>query len=258
MTPPSANVLAVLDWSLELAFQAFAYAVGRFAASEWQGRQALAAATAELAAANEELDRAVRVAEQERIAGRVHRALERHGPTLRAHLELAGAQASGRAAQSIGVAHDQAVRLSNNVQQTVAMQALAPDLDLHGALAALCDGVPSLKVSLTWAPPAIAIAATTAHAVFRLVQEALTNCIRHARATMVQIYLTGDGESLTLLISDDGRGGDLPAGKASAGQGLRGMRERIEALGGLFDAGARDGVGFVISARLPLSLDTAA
>jgi len=255
LTPPSADVLAWLDWSLELAFQAFAYAVGRFAASEWQGRQALAAATAELAGANEQLDRAVRLAEQERIAGRVHQALERHGPTLLAHLELAKAQASGCAAQSVGVAHEQAVCLSDNVRQTVTTQALQRDLDLRGALATLCDGVPSLKVSLTWDPPSPPIAPPTAHTVFRLVQEALTNCIRHACATTLQICVTGDGEALKLLISDDGRGDAEPEGGARAGQGLRGMRERIEAHGGRFEAGTRGGGGggFVISARLPLS-----
>jgi signal transduction histidine kinase len=85
-------------------------------------------------------------------------------------------------------------------------------------------------------------------AAFRIVQEALTNVTRHAgdaSAAVAVVY--GDGE-LTVSVEDDGRG----AGPDAAdGNGLRGMRERAEALGGWLEAGPREAGGFRVLARLP-------
>jgi signal transduction histidine kinase len=250
VVPPSANTAAVLDWALELAFQAFAYAVGRFAAAEWRSRQALARAHAQLSAANAALDRAVRTAEQERITARVHQALARHADALQAHLDQAGQQVSGRAAQAVRVAGEQAARLAEEVRRAAEAQPGAPGLDLRRALGALCDGVPSLTVSLRYEVDAVPIAPALAHTVFRLVQEALSNVLRHAGATAMQVRIAPSGDGLALSIADDGRG--QSAGAASAGNGLRGMRERVEAHGGRLQAAPGEGGGFAISAWLPL------
>jgi signal transduction histidine kinase len=85
-------------------------------------------------------------------------------------------------------------------------------------------------------------------AAFRIVQESLTNVVRHADATAASVRLTyGDGE-LTLQIDDDGRGGAA----ADGGSGIAGMRERAAALGGRLDAGPGPRGGFRVSAHLPL------
>ncbi len=70
-------------------------------------------------------------------------------------------------------------------------------------------------------------------ACFRIVQEAITNVVRHAKATKVSVVLEKSGPDLILSISDDGIGFDLKALRGSAATlGLRGMEERAEALGG--------------------------
>lgn len=85
-------------------------------------------------------------------------------------------------------------------------------------------------------------------AAFRIVQESLTNVVRHAGATAASVKLTyGDGE-LTVQIEDDGRGGAA----ANGGSGIAGMRERAVALGGRLDAGPGSRGGFRVSAHLPL------
>jgi len=86
---------------------------------------------------------------------------------------------------------------------------------------------------------------------YRVVQEALTNALKHADATAVRVRVDRGDDGLTIEVSDNGtagRAGAQPAG----GQGLRGMRERVRALGGAVDAGPRPGGGFAVSARLPL------
>ncbi len=85
---------------------------------------------------------------------------------------------------------------------------------------------------------------------YRIVQEALTNAVRHANATHVNVSLAATGSELTLEVIDDGigvSGSDTPP----AGHGISGMRERVAALGGMFEAGAAPGGGFRVATRLP-------
>jgi signal transduction histidine kinase len=87
-------------------------------------------------------------------------------------------------------------------------------------------------------------------AAFRIVQEALTNVTRHAGPATATVLVGYGSEELTIRVDDDGRG---PAGNgAGTGNGIRGMRERVAALGGEFATGPRPGGGFRVQARLPL------
>lgn len=87
-------------------------------------------------------------------------------------------------------------------------------------------------------------------AAYRVVQESLTNALRYAPdATAVTITFTRSDDALTLSVRDDGSG--APGGRQGAGTGLRGMRERVEALGGRFDAGPHPEGGFEVRAVLP-------
>ncbi|PSL01061.1 signal transduction histidine kinase [Murinocardiopsis flavida] len=92
-------------------------------------------------------------------------------------------------------------------------------------------------------------------AAYRIVQESVTNAVRHSRAGRIDVRVAFDGDDLTVGVSDDGRG--APQGFA-AGNGIRGMRERAAALGGALDAGPGDGGGFRVHARLPRSVPYAA
>lgn len=97
---------------------------------------------------------------------------------------------------------------------------------------------------------AAAMGARSIH-VFRVVQEALSNAIRHGEASTVDVALTHEGDLLVVAVSDDGVGlGD----RATGGSGLMSMRERARLLGGSFDVGARvDGRrGTTVTLRLPV------
>jgi signal transduction histidine kinase len=87
---------------------------------------------------------------------------------------------------------------------------------------------------------------------YRLIQEALTNAIKHAGATSAEVVVRyGDG-AVELLVADDGRG--LSDGAAeSGGHGLVGMRERVAVYGGELEAGPRPEGGYSLRARLPLT-----
>jgi two-component system, NarL family, sensor histidine kinase UhpB len=98
-------------------------------------------------------------------------------------------------------------------------------------------------------------------ALFRLIQEAMTNVARHAQATEVQVRIIGrrlgDGrEGIEASIMDNGRGADL--GVPRRGLGLVGMRERVAAFGGSLAVTSRPEAGFAIRATLPCAAAPAA
>lgn len=97
--------------------------------------------------------------------------------------------------------------------------------------------------------------AATQLALYRIAQESLTNVLRHAAATTATLRLVEDGGFYVLSIRDNGSGSGAPK-HDSGGRGLLGMRERAELLGGKLEAGAADGGGFLVTARIPLSTKT--
>jgi signal transduction histidine kinase len=85
---------------------------------------------------------------------------------------------------------------------------------------------------------------------YRIVQEALTNAMKHAGRCRARVVVRYRPDAVELEILDDGRGVEGPP---AGGRGLAGMRERVSLLGGEFAAGpADDGRGFRVCARLPL------
>jgi signal transduction histidine kinase len=86
---------------------------------------------------------------------------------------------------------------------------------------------------------------------YRIVQEALTNVVKHAHATRAEVEIRYRPDALELAIDDDGPGTSA-TGNGAAGHGLIGMRERVALYGGRLDAGRRDGGGYSVRARLPL------
>jgi signal transduction histidine kinase len=83
---------------------------------------------------------------------------------------------------------------------------------------------------------------------FRIIQEAVTNVIRHARTGQCQVSIGQQDGKLSIEVTDGGRGGSM----AGIGYGITGMRERAALLGGDFSAGPRPGGGFRVAARLPV------
>jgi signal transduction histidine kinase len=103
-----------------------------------------------------------------------------------------------------------------------------------------------------------AVAPATAAAAYAIVQESLTNMLRHAAATRATVTLRLNGSTLVVTVTDDGTGsvGTGPAGTGPGaeevdGQGIAGMRARAERLGGTLQAGPDDGGGWRVRAVLP-------
>jgi signal transduction histidine kinase len=119
-------------------------------------------------------------------------------------------------------------------------------------LDALVDRVRSAGLSVELTGSAGELAAPVDAVVYGVVQEGLTNVLRHASAAAVSVRLDRSPDQVTVTVEDDGRGSGQSADPADEGMGLRGMRERVLALGGDFTAGPRPSGGFAVHAVLPL------
>lgn len=106
-----------------------------------------------------------------------------------------------------------------------------------------------LTVDVEGEPPRLAPG--TDLAAFRIVQEALTNVVRHSGSRHARVRLAHDADVLRLRVDDDGPATGADAG--GSGNGLAGMRERAAALGGTIEAGPRPDGGFRVLAVLPLT-----
>ncbi|WP_371501731.1 sensor histidine kinase [Kitasatospora sp. NBC_00374] len=124
----------------------------------------------------------------------------------------------------------------------------APGLaDVERLVAATADA--GVGIELRWAGERRQLPADIDLSAYRIVQEAVTNVVRHAGTGHCRVAIDYGVEELTVEIVDDGRG--MP-GAAGSGFGITGMRERVSLLHGRFSAGPRPEGGFRVAARLPL------
>lgn len=130
-------------------------------------------------------------------------------------------------------------------------QGLAEIDDLREGL-----GSAGVDLQVTIDPAADSLPAPIGAAGYRIVQEALTNVMRHAGPTSARVRVTRDGDGplgvVVIEVEDDGGTAPSPLDRSGSGNGVRGMRERAAAVGGSLEAGPRDGGGWRVSASLPV------
>jgi signal transduction histidine kinase len=124
-----------------------------------------------------------------------------------------------------------------------------PGLDGLGSLLEQV-GRAGLPVELHVEGDACPLPRTIELSAYRIVQEGLTNALKHARATRADVTMRYEPSALQLEIRDDGLGSTTSDG---LGHGLVGIRERVKIYGGEMSAGVANGGGFVLRTRLPLA-----
>ncbi|HEU0015756.1 MAG TPA: sensor histidine kinase, partial [Longimicrobium sp.] len=203
-------------------------------------------ANARLRLAHERIEHLAAVAERERIARDLHDLLGHTLSLIVLKSELAAKLATRDAAR--------AEREIRDVEQ-VARTALREVREaIRGYRASLADETGRSRSLLAAAgiraeveSQPVELAREVEEALALALREAVTNVVRHAHAGWCRVRLRADGAGCVLEVEDDGRGGG-----AAEGSGLRGMRERVEAVGGTLRRGpGRGGAGTLISARVP-------
>jgi signal transduction histidine kinase len=215
-----------------------------------------------LAARNAELEReaeAARATERTRIARELHDIVAHHLSVI--VLQAAGARASGKSADTAlekiensgRQALDETRRLLGVLRESEPDAGLAPQPGITD-LEALAESVRAagLPVSLTIKGERTSLPAAVDVSVYRIVQEALTNVLKHADATCAEASIECTGSEVAIEVTDNGTTPPGRTGHATGGHGLTGMRERAAVFGGELSAGPRSDGGFTVRARLPL------
>ena len=158
------------------------------------------------------------------------------------------------ALQSIRDISTDALAAARAALSTVRSDAADAPMDVGlAALDGLLDSVRAtgVRVDLDASVDAAVVSAPVGVAGYRIVQEGLTNVMRHAGpGARAWVRLARAGNWLEVEVRDDGTGAEIPVG--ATGHGLRGMEERAAAVGGQVHAGPAAGGGFTVRARLPL------
>lgn len=160
------------------------------------------------------------------------------------------------AVENLQAIRDASNRALQDLRATLAPLRRGRQLELlpTGAIAdipSLVDGVRKggLAVECTVSGDPEDVPAAIAATVYRVVQESLTNVIRHAEATGARVRIDCRPDRVAVGVEDDGRGG--PVDPDRLGQGITGMMERVRAAGGVFSAAPGPGGGFAVEADLP-------
>jgi signal transduction histidine kinase len=193
--------------------------------------------------------------ERSRIARELHDDISQQMALLEMDLELLAEAVDGQAVDLAGEVLNRANGIAKSVHDLshrlhpeklrliglpAALDGLQRELSLPGVdISVACDDVPALPPDLTLC-------------LFRVVQEALHNALKHSHARYVSVSLTGVGEALALTVVDDGAGFNVDT-EWGKGLGLISMVERVEAVGGTFRLQSSPGAGTRLEISVPLS-----
>jgi signal transduction histidine kinase len=201
--------------------------------------------------------------EEERrfIAHELHDELGQTLTAVKLRLQVARREAEGPAAGPALELIDQLIgrvrKMSGDLRPPLLdevglVPALRAYLENHAALPAV-----EIDLAVSEPPAAPRLAPDLEIACFRVIQESLTNALRHASPAKIQVGVRRDDDQVEVSVHDDGKGFDTDALPERASQGhlgVLGMRERVRARGGTFDLISRPNAGTTVEARFPVAL----
>ena len=229
-----------------VTFQLFGAFTSRIAAEEREAKQALAEANAELRVATGLLDMSSRAEERVRIAREIHDLLGHHLTALSLNLEVASHLAEGDAKAQIEKSQALTKLLLSDVRDSVSRLREDEPVDLIAALHSMRDAVPMPAIHVDADGVGVTDPAV-ARTALRVIQEIVTNAVRHSGARNLWLALATRDGALAIDARDDGTGTD----HVQFGNGLRGMRERVQQAGGTMDVTSMRGRGFELHLTLP-------
>lgn len=237
-----------LVWLSYSAFVFFALGAALLAMKERRVAQALALVNAELIATQTLLEHSSRQRERERVSRELHDALGHHLTALSLQLELAKSLVDGAGAEPVRHAQELARSALSEVRAVVSSLRDLRPFDLQGALSRVARVVPGLAVHVELSGMPSVETPQQALAVLRCAQEAVTNAARHGGAKNLWLTVSASDGTLVVTARDDGAG----ALRYSAGNGLKGLAERMNELGGTLEVEPGPGAGYRLTASLPL------
>ncbi|MDX1555613.1 MAG: sensor histidine kinase, partial [Xanthomonadales bacterium] len=242
---------ASVNAGLFLSISLFAFISSYVALRQHTARDELRKVNSELRATQALLAENTRIAERVRISRELHDLVGHHLTALTLNLEVATHLVQGKALEHVQQAHSLAKLLLADVREVVSDMRDDDKVDLAAALSTLVEGVPHPRIHLDLPTELAMTDPGRAQVLLRCAQEVITNTVRHAEARNLWLRLRLNEDGIDMRARDDGRGVD----NFDPGNGLKGMSERIRALGGTLEVTTSAGKGFALRAWLPLESD---
>jgi signal transduction histidine kinase len=236
-----------------LGFQVFAVLMSQAAAREAMARIDLSKLNAELRATQQLLVDSSQVAERMRIARELHDVVGHHLTGLSLNLEVASHLINGKAQEHIQTAQSVTKLLLQDVREVVNTLRGDDSFDLGRAIRTLTKDIPMPRIHLAVPEDLGIYDPVRAETILRCVQEIITNAVRHSSAQNLWIESVKTVEGVEVRARDDGSG----VKQLRAGNGLTGMRERVEQVGGLLEIESTPGTGFRLKLRIPTAASSA-
>ncbi len=238
---------AVLQAFLYVGFSSFVFVTSFVARQQAEAREEQRQLNAELRATRALLAESSRLTERMRISRELHDLLGHHLTALSLNLEVAAHRSEGRAREHVRQAQSLAKLLLTDVREAVSQLREDDALDIGLALRQLAIDVPGLEIDID-VPENLGIEdPARANVVLRCAQEAITNAVKHSGAAQLWLSVRQEQGGIAVHARDNGCGSD----STTAGNGLRGMRERLAHFGGTLNIESAQGRGFSLRAWLP-------
>jgi glucose-6-phosphate-specific signal transduction histidine kinase len=238
---------ALMQSVLYAGFCGFIFVTSLVARQQAQARDDQRRLNSELRATRALLAESARVNERTRISRELHDLLGHHLTALSLNLEVASHLSEGKAQEHVRQAHTLARLLLTDVREAVSQLREGGSIDVGAALRPLAENVPALDIEMQIDEPLTMDDPERAHVLLRCTQEIITNTVRHANAGKLWIGIHREQGRISIEARDDGDGVEtiLP------GNGLRGMRERLQQYQGTLQVESRPGQGFKLRLSLP-------
>ena len=248
-TDPAGLALALGAGLLQCAaWGGFAYLVGSLLVQLDTDRRLLAQTNAELRGTQTMLAETARIEERLKISRELHDSVGHYLTSLGLQMEIAGSVGGADVQRPVERARLLVRLLLAEVREAATDWRIERSEALPAAIRELCEGALGLQVKLEFAASLPPANPGTNHAIYRIVQEALTNTLRHSGArTFTVLLATPASGGFDLTVSDDGAG----VAAVKPGNGLRGMEERARELNGTMQITTGPGRGFSLQVTIP-------
>lgn len=230
-----------------MGFQAFAALTARYATLAQRARDEVVQVNAQLLATRALLDESARGEERLKLSRELHDVTGHKLTALKLNLARLGRDPALTGREEVSMATQLAHELLDDIRGVVGELRKHDGIDLRAALEALTRQIPGPRFVIEVEPAARVDAVQHAETLLRCAQEAITNALRHGRPSEITVWCGRRGGAIELHVRDDG----ATHPQIRFGNGLTGMRERLEELGGQLRVAPAPGRGVELVASVP-------
>ncbi|MEJ6472999.1 sensor histidine kinase [Pseudoalteromonas piscicida] len=235
------NGFEYLNAILFACFQLFAFVVCKRMQKEQEAKEALQLAHSQLSATQSLLSQSIAKQERLQLARELHDDVGHQITSLIVNLDVARRTAAAPLTELLDSCYLQAKDTLKCIRDLVSDKRSNEHIDLYDALLKLTESIPRLNIELDYEHHPLLEKLSYANCILKCCQEAITNTLKHAKADKMHVRVSSQN-GLKIQISDNG----ITLNSIRFGNGLAGMLERIQELGGSLDVATQQGVTLTI------------